>query len=88
MAAGRSPFSEVPPKTNCQPRHRPSRALARLADADLSAQPGDADLQRFDLRQSGTRLACQLNDKIDQLPRGVGVRVAGQMPHKSERLGM
>ena len=27
MAAGRSPFSEVPPKTNCQPRGRPSRAL-------------------------------------------------------------
>jgi len=26
MAAGRSPFSEVPPKTDCQPRHRPGRA--------------------------------------------------------------
>jgi hypothetical protein len=28
MAAGRSPFSEVPPKTNCQPRHRPMRLHA------------------------------------------------------------
>jgi hypothetical protein len=38
MAAGRSPFSEVPPKTDCQPRHRPSRAYAPRADADLSAR--------------------------------------------------
>jgi hypothetical protein len=38
MAAEHSPFSEVPPKTDCQPRHRPSRVLAPRADADLSAR--------------------------------------------------
>jgi hypothetical protein len=38
MAAERNPFSEVPPKTDCQPRHRPSRAHAPRADAGLSAR--------------------------------------------------
>jgi hypothetical protein len=37
MAAGRSPFSEVPPKTDCQPRHRPRRGHAPRAAADRSA---------------------------------------------------
>jgi hypothetical protein len=38
MAAERSPFSEVPPKTDCQPRGRPSRVLAPRTDPDFSAR--------------------------------------------------
>ena len=38
MAAERSLFSEVPPKTDCQPRHRPSRAHTPRADADFTAR--------------------------------------------------
>ena len=36
MAAERSPYSEVPPKTDCQPRGRPSCVLAPRADADFA----------------------------------------------------
>jgi hypothetical protein len=38
MAAGRSPFSEVPPKTDCQPEVGRAVRWCRARDADLSAR--------------------------------------------------
>ena len=51
-------------------------------------QCGYANHPGLDLAEPGARLACLLEDKIDQLPGGVGVRVVGEMPHLARRVGM
>src|SRR5215204_7370590 len=83
MAAERNPFSEVPPKTDCQPRHRPSRAHAPRADADLSARRLN---QTGPLPPHHGRLATRAGEAVRTKPSPIPVHLPAVSATGSDRI--